>query len=70
MFSRIALISSAVAFRFDVTPEKKSQGIRFGERAGHPAKEITWLGNMQDSREHREVCDVAPPCWNHTSSGS
>ena len=55
--------------------KKKSQGVKSGERGGHPIspprRETRWPGNMswRIPSERWEECDVAPSCWNHTSSG-
>jgi hypothetical protein len=61
--------SMFVHFCFEIAPEKKSQGVRSGERAGHPTSprnEIRCCGNIsfKTSIVLRAVCAVAPSCWN------
>jgi hypothetical protein len=52
---------------FEVTPEKKSHGVKSGERGGHPMsprKETTCPGNisLRIPSERRDVWAVAPSC--------
>jgi hypothetical protein len=58
---------------FEVAPEKKSHGVKSGERGSHPMsphKETTCPGNisLRIPGKQRDVWAVAPTCLNHTFS--
>jgi hypothetical protein len=59
--------TTLVYLGFLVAREKKSHGVKFGERSGHPMsprKDTTCPGNisLRIPSERRGVCTVALPC--------